>query len=309
MTYREFKRQLNRFASFSVPNNRHLLDDPSQYIQPEVAISKPKASHKPWIFALSGSLGLILLALVLTFNFLPKTRITLDINPSLILTLNHYNRVMDVEGLNAEGDSLVLTLPQKNGSLSSVLESIQTTAVAELYAESLKSPLLFGIEGVSYQQETQIKNMIMDLFNAEDTPVLVVNQHSDETPDRLYRYAQIEAGILQPSSSTTGYFTTIAVTTAAPMFTSTQSDSNPSTSNYDTSTGDIGSEYVVNSSYSLTEYRSLAESLAITEAKLQLVLDIFQGYSDYQTYDDLLYLSQQPLITLFPLYQNLNHSN
>ncbi|NLF48935.1 MAG: hypothetical protein GX582_04745 [Acholeplasmataceae bacterium] len=312
MKYRKFKEQLNQYASFSVPNNRDLLVNPSQYIQSELLATKTKPFQWLKLLTLSGSLALILCALVLTFHFLPKTRITLDINPALKLTLNHYNRVIDVSGLDEEGDLLVDSLEKTSGSLSSVLESIQAMALADQTLDSLASPMLFGIEGSNYQQEHKIKTIILAQFDLTLTPVIVINQHSEESPDRVYRYAMIEAATMIPSTGMPEYSTTACMTTTAMMNTTmgmtTQSAYSPSTDQPDTTSGVANSDYTV-LNYSIIEFRVLAESLSITEAKLQLVLDIFVGYSEYQTYDHLVLLSQLSLQDLYPLYQNLNNPN
>jgi hypothetical protein len=303
MTYRKFRQILADSASFSVPYQQDLLDSVHQspYLLPQS--DKQRRFRFRVLLLLSGILSALLIVSALFLQFLPKTTLTIDINPSLELTLNHYNRVIRVEGLDQEGDMLAQNLPSKTGSLTKVLTSIQNTALQDRYLESQETPMLFGIEGTSYEQELKIKSLLVDHFLESSTPILVLNQHTDDANHWIYGFARLESS---------GLFTTAMpiFTTTAMMYTSawqtTLSPSSPSTSSSNDSTSDIADQEYTLPEFTLMEFRSLADSLDITEAKLQLVLEIYQGYSAYQTVADLEQLANTPLETLYSLYLALN---
>jgi hypothetical protein len=303
MTYRKFRQLLADSASFSVPYQKDLLDNVHQTLHLQPLSEKPTRFRFRVPLLLSGILSALLIVAALFLQFLPKTTLTIDINPSLELTLNHYNRVIRVAGLDLEGDLLTQNLASKTGSLTKVLTSIQNAALQDRYLESQDTPMLFGIEGTSYEQELIIKSLVVDHFQESSTPILVMYQHTDDTNHWIYGFARLEASTL--------FTTTMPIfTTTAMMYTSawqtTLSPNSPSTSSSDDSTSNIADQEYAIPEFSLAEFQSLANTLDITEAKLQLVLEIYQGYSTYQTYANLEQLANMPLETLYSLYLGIN---
>ena len=83
-----------------------------QTVEDIVPLRLPEKRKQPWARALAGAAGLAA-CLCLTFfgwyqpNFTPYGALRLQINPDVEMTLSRTERVLDLEGLNADGAALI----------------------------------------------------------------------------------------------------------------------------------------------------------------------------------------------------------
>ena len=91
--------------------------------------------------------------------FTPTAQISIDINPSVQLNVNRFDRVVSAKGLNEEGDALLgslsLWLMDYEGAVTEILES---EAVSSLLSQ--EEVLTIGVTG---KEETQCERMLSGL--------------------------------------------------------------------------------------------------------------------------------------------------
>lgn len=87
--------------------------------------------------------------------FTPTSAVSIDINPSLELGINRFDRVISVTGYNSDGEELASSLDIKfmnyNDALDSILENQQ---ISELLSEN--EPLSITVVGSNEEQSSQI---------------------------------------------------------------------------------------------------------------------------------------------------------
>jgi hypothetical protein len=89
----------------------------------------------------------------------PYTYIDVDINPSIEITANRYDRVLKVEGFNEDGKKIVNTLDIKNGSLEAALESVLFKVAEAGYLKTNESnDILITISATKESKVDSIEN-------------------------------------------------------------------------------------------------------------------------------------------------------
>lgn len=63
----------------------------------------------------------------------PYSYVNIDINPSLEITVNIFNRIIDVRGINEDGEGLLTNISYKNKKLDEGVKTVLDTAVKEGY--------------------------------------------------------------------------------------------------------------------------------------------------------------------------------
>lgn len=291
-----------------------------------VPVPDPAPRRKPFaarFAALSGAFALVLTAFVfLVLGTLPAATVTLDINPSVRLELNRFGYVLQVEGTNEDGLLLVAELDKTRGSLPKVLSGILDSAVALGYATEDSADLLFGISGTSYESEQSLETKILSLLPAGSAQTLFLNLHTDtDLRDGLVTEAQADFwsvfgfAFLEYEGSVTTTSTVYApsdyYTTEIPEWSMEDDDKFYTVvPGADIQTGAVtdgsgnGSKPVY-SNLSPDQFSALAESLGVSEAKLNLAILVFQGYPTYILPSDLAFLASLSVGELMDLYAAL----
>lgn len=95
---------------------------------------KRSASYTPWLYAAAVCTCLLFLLIGgPLLYFTPTSVISIDINPSLELNVNRFDRVISVNALNADGQNLAAAVNLKNknyiNALAQILEDKNVTAL------------------------------------------------------------------------------------------------------------------------------------------------------------------------------------
>jgi len=157
--------------------------------------------------------------------------------------------------------------------------------------------MLFGVSADDYKTENRLKTAILGYCTTDDITVLVLNKHSQASTNIYSGYAYVIAETEQ-----SGYIST----TAATMPAMTTVDYYDSTTN-DVSiftTENFKMRFSTAGVLSEEEYVNLAQTLGITDAKLQIVLQVFLYYSQFVQESDLELLAEMNLSDLVNLYNN-----
>ena len=89
------------------------------------------------------------------------TVLTIDINPSLKLSLNYKVEIVKAEGINEDGKKLLKQENFKGDDLEDAIEEIAELAVEQGYVTKEENHILINVEG------KDIKNRVVTLFNQE----------------------------------------------------------------------------------------------------------------------------------------------
>ncbi len=273
--------------------------------------------------ALSGSFALVVTGFVfLVLGTTPAASVSLDINPSVRLDLNRFGYVIDVEGTNDDGILLVADLEKTRGSLPKVLSGILGSAVSLGYAEDGETDMLFGISGTSYETEQALEIKILSVLPQESTEAMFLNLHTDADSDLreglvIATETDFWSAVGFVRESETSVTSTTAVYDPADYYDSAIPEWSMIDGKFVTifpandavgevATGGIGSETkTVYSGLTPAAFSALADSLGVSETKLNLAILVFQGYPSYILPSDLAYLCTLSVGDLMDLYDAL----
>jgi len=232
-----------------------------------------------------------------------RTTVSLDVNPSLSLKVNYFNRVIDVEALNADGEAIVAALDIRSGSISRVMEEIfQEAQELDVLTPGTTAYLLFGVAGSNFEVEQQVETLVREALAEAQVETLFLNKHEEADDDKIYSglviASQNALDSLFESAAERDQFTTTAVMT-------TTSFSIPDFSEFPAGSWDPDENMTYYSAYvdmSEEEFATLAEMYGITEAKLQLAITVFHEIPGYSLESDLAFLCHLSIENLYVLY-------
>ena len=95
-------------------------------------------NRKVKIIVISSIISVVLIAIIISFLVLFKLNkvvsiLTIDINPSISLSLNYKDEVIKIEGLNEDGKKLIENNDLKEKSLEKTIENITTVVIENGY--------------------------------------------------------------------------------------------------------------------------------------------------------------------------------
>lgn len=291
MKLNEFNAVLKENASFSI-------SEPVQpaFFHEHILSSEPKIKMNRSI--LVASFGMIALVIMVMFGILltnyyrPYMQVSLDINPSVQFVINKYHKVIGYEAINEDGVAFLEGQKLKYKSIEDVLETLYENGLSKGYYTSTESYLLIGVWGDNYQMEASLDDYLESSFQVSNASVLILTKHSAQT-NIIFEVAYpefnngVESNQNETYSTTTTYFFTTIMTTTSPE--------SPSDS-VDTDTTDR-----ISSQFSESEFTQTAETLGISETKLQLIFTIISIHPEYDTWEELELLSTLSLKDLFQL--------
>ena len=102
------------------------------------------------------------------------TIITIDINPSLKLSLNYKDEVVKVEGLNEDGKQLLKSENFKGDDLEDAIEEIAELAVEKGYVTEEENHILINVDGKDIKE--RVATLINKEFKEENVNCNVITQ-------------------------------------------------------------------------------------------------------------------------------------
>ncbi len=103
-------------------------------IKTKQAILQKKKKKIP----LSLSLSPIFIVILLTFYFTPFSYISIDINPSFILEVNAFNRIVKINAIDDDANTLLNSISIKHSHYIDAIKSIETTELFSPYRDAYK---------------------------------------------------------------------------------------------------------------------------------------------------------------------------
>jgi len=128
--------------------------------------------------------GLVLLVGIVLGGFYFKklnkvvSIITMDINPSIAISLNYKNEVVKVEGLNEDGKKLLKEENFKGDDLEDVVEDITEIVIEKGYITEEDNHILINVEGKDIEEK--VVTLINKEFKEENVECNVIMQEINE---------------------------------------------------------------------------------------------------------------------------------
>ncbi len=278
----------------------------------EIPASHPLPHRRPhWGWFGGGAMAFCALTVLLVLGFGVRGTVTVDLNPSLVLNINHFGNVIDVQPTNTDGEALVEALEHPNGSIAVVLRSIVETAQSMGYLpEETADPLLIGVSASAWKTEQVLKESIESALADESVTLLCFSKHAP-SGDLLFSGLVMKSATglpdwfpgfsVQESSTTWNPSTTFTTTAATAIYTTTTPvgvDSANATTTLPRPAFDVRG-------LTETEFVDMQLRWGVSEAKLTMAILVFNAYDTYTLSGDLEFLCRLPVSELYRLYQAL----
>lgn len=320
MKLNEFQRILREHVHLPVPQKTDLVQEIKQFYPDTIAVEPSKKHGKRIGFSL---LSLAMSMSMLTVVYLGtqvKTVVTVDINPAVSLSVNYFNRVIDVNAIDEDGVAWIAELEHKTGSPNDVIGELLEDATNLGYlSESSENYVLLGIAGKNYQGEDKMASSIVSLQNTnENLSLMVISKHIANSSSTLYGgfVMMSEEGLdlaigglfdrmdaIQTTMLTTSpdynYFDDI------PVF-NPDAESAIDTNNkggYFYSSPALSAES--DAFLDEEDFKKMVKDYQVSEAKMTLVLAIVLGLPGYTQEADIRTLLNQPIQNLITLYEQI----
>lgn len=278
MKLRRFLRLFEEQASLPQPTRPFVVDDAF------VPSSPYHSKRTPWIRRAVYSLSLMFLAVVgftvYRLNVDPVATVTLDFNPSLQFQINRFGRVVEVTSSDALGLILIENIRVVQRPIEEAIQTTYASAIAKGYVgQTGVQYFLLGVSASDYAQESALAEKIRTSTTPGSLQYLFLTQHSSSSD----AWFGINASALSPAFN-----------------------GQPSSEDFQTADrGPIDSIYDIVTPLELltpSQFASLASTLAISEAKLALVIRILVRENQTENHSRLIQLANTNINQLVLVY-------
>lgn len=164
----------------SIKADLQLKDSTYVFLQSEIA----KRSQKPKIFKFNRFVYVAITCVFLmvcgvkgySFYFEEISFVSIDINPSIELTLNRFDRVISVKAYNDDGKKIIKSLNVKNKSYNDALEILINNDIFKKYINN-NSYVSFAVQSNDIKKEntllTEVQNSADNLITAHHKGIQV----------------------------------------------------------------------------------------------------------------------------------------
>jgi len=301
MKFKQFKQILTDHAKLPVKYDASIIEDMHESYEP--ADKKPKFRWNPrQIFS---ALSLMLFAgLILTGGFItlkPTHSLSIDIHPGFELLLNRFGSVVKVNAIGDEAAALKGDLRFWMRSPETVLENIVSIATDAGYVEGPTPFVLIYISGFGSEASSLLLSMSEASLRLNLSTIYLTDERFET--DASAGDLQADNYFVKSSSGLITFFSSFYSTTSSSQTESVQGmpvfEDRYVNSDSDTIT------VIQYMSVDSDQLAKLADELDITLGKLQLVITIFNGYSENDSYPEFLALTELPISELYDLFQNI----
>ena len=277
MNLNEFKETVKNSSKFHIENRSDQISVDS-FLMPS-AYKEPNYFRKIAVSVMS-LFVVFIFSFYMYLNLTPVSTLTIDINPSILVELNRFNKVVNITGADAEGIDFANDLSVKNSNLDDLLEAIYSKGIEEGYFTSTNASALIGVYAKDYETEYLINQLVT---NVPSINVLAINQHLENDDLRINsNYTFTYETITEGATSDLNEYPGVEDGLDFPVY------------NY--GIGNITEE----------ELGDLIDEYGLSYTQLEVILYIFQNSTDYTSYDDFIILVNLDISTLIDLYNSIH---
>ncbi len=119
--------------------------------------NKRSFNLKRWSLAIAAGFVLFIGAFAGYTHFTPESIIGLDVNPSIELSVNRSNKVLKVDALNQEGETVVGDMKLKNVDLDIVINALIGSMVKNGFIDEMKNSILITVDSNNAEKELRLR--------------------------------------------------------------------------------------------------------------------------------------------------------
>lgn len=118
--------------------------------------------------------------------------LTIDINPSIKVSLNYKNKVVKTEGLNEDGKELLKNNKFKGNSLKTTIKDLTKLVVENGYINEEDNHILINVEGKNIEDE--VVTLIKTEFKNNNTECnIIIQEINEDTKENAEKYGISES--------------------------------------------------------------------------------------------------------------------
>ncbi|XFA99276.1 hypothetical protein ACAG96_01520 [Candidatus Izemoplasma sp. B36] len=274
MKLKEFNKTLNESSKFKIDKTSNQIDVEAFVFNENY---KAPISYRKIAYSAMSVLIVFIFSFYLYLRLTPVSTLTIDINPSLEIELNRFNRVVHINGLDQESLDFIEELDVKNKTVDDLMDTIYSKGLENGYFTVSEAYALVGVYANDSTKETTIDALVNQYQNITFLTVTLhedINVSSVEFNNGLGNYT--------PETNEGAY-------------------DDPNDSNSQPGIILDREDYT-----NLTDeaFNELLEELDISVTKLSIILDIYNYYPEYSI-DDLSLLADMNISELIIMYNNI----
>lgn len=288
MKQHEFHDLLAKHAHFDVQLRSHLLEDikdAASPIEPSYTRVKPA-----WNLLKTVSAFAIVLVFGLTafLYFDPVESLMMEVNPAIEIQINHFGIVIHTSADNPDGEALLQELNLNHKNWQDAINLFLDKAITLGYVDAFDETMLLRVIGNSYESENVFEAKVSQYLTEIDVQSIILTQHTSQA-DYLYSFL-----VRSEKTEAAGEY----VTTTTAMQWNDGVDSAA-----DIPQNDYSYAYLIG--MSADSFAELAETLQVSEAKLEVMIIILLNNSTYQHVGGLNELALLSVGELYTLYYQI----
>jgi len=298
MNFKNFKTILTRHTHVPVSKQNTIIETMHEYYEPAEKPARFKFSKRMIFSALTAFVFLGLVSFASVLEFTPTESLTLDINPGFEIQLNRYGRVVNVEAYGEDAIAIVKDLKLGSRSPEVVINNLVNDCIESGIDINSSSIVMISL---SNQANTDLKTTIEQWFVQSNLTLFYV------TPGSL-----MQETLVIVNNNDVNYFIKstsglIEYTVSSSRTESTSGALNNNES-YDipAANSDAFLDEQLVQGYFLIDADDLETAsivLDITEARLQLIIAVFNAYEEFNTKAEFQALVEMPLNALIEQYE------
>ena len=201
MNNEDFERKIEQSFDSITPDIYDSIKEDCKDNKSEV-ISMNKA-NKIKLWAKKWAALVAVFALVLTATFAngfydvvkaEETRVTLDVNPSIEISLNKNDRVLDVKPLNDDGRVILGEMDLKNADLDVAVNALLGSMFKNGYLNDMANSILVSVDGQSTEKAGQVQNdvssQIDNYMKTNNVDGAILSQNITNNSQEIKDFAQ-----------------------------------------------------------------------------------------------------------------------
>lgn len=275
MKLKDFNKTLKESSEFKIDKTSNDIDIEAFVINENY---KVPVSFKKIAYSAMSVLIVFIFSFYLYIRLTPVSTLTIDINPSLEIELNRFNRVVNISGSDQESLDFIDELNVKNKTIENLMDIIYSKGLENGYFTDSEAYALVGVYADNIEQETKLDTLVNQYLNIT---FLTITLHQDINISNV----EFNNGIEDYRPETT-----------------TESALDGANDSNDQPGAILDREDYTN--LTIDEFNELLEELDISVTKLTIILDIYNYYPEYSI-DDLSLLADMSISELIILYNNI----
>lgn len=172
MTEKEMERSIRQAFEHATPDVLGSVLDACDKQKGTVIIMKENKKNN-WVPKIAGLAAALLLVVGAGFgwntyqtNYAVASTVSLDVNPSIEITVNQKERVLDVNALNEDGEKILADMDFEGSDIDVTVNAIIGSMVRNGYLNELSNSILVSVDSKDTEKSTALQNKLAKEVNA-----------------------------------------------------------------------------------------------------------------------------------------------